>query len=247
LCPLPSIVTHPAPNQRPDAGFLQLVQEHLPQTLKRVSVFEDFRDDLAAPFQRVNAPTAAPRWCRIEATRVPDPQLGAAFAAKSLDLEQLSASYMVDAEHFMRACLPDWHWPRLESLALTSRLLCETGSRQTMEDLLYEAGVATLRMPKLRNLALWNGGVGNACAFIYHVDRYYADVTWRGTWNLDLSPRVVDVWERVASELHSLPLRVTKQQVGDVIKSHGDAIHHLALRCQVVLPASLWQIRREHR
>lgn len=92
---------------------------------------------------------------------------------------------------------------------------------------------------------LWNGTKGNACAFIYHTDRDGAYVTWRGTWDLELSPRVVKLLQRVAFESHSCTLRVGKQRVRDVIGPHGDATHHLGLPCRVVAPVPVWQIRRE--
>jgi hypothetical protein len=112
-----------------------------------------------------------------------DPHIAAAFASRSRDLEQLSVSYMVNAEDFLGACLPSWNWPRLESLALTSQLLKDGwGRREDIDALLYGAGTTALRMPRLRTLAIWDGREGNACAFIYHTDRYYAYVTWRGTW-----------------------------------------------------------------
>jgi hypothetical protein len=183
---------------------------------------------------------------RIQAVRVADPDIGAAFASRSQDLEQLSVSYMVNAEDFFGACLPSWTWPHLESLALTSQLLCyDWGRRVFIDNLLYKAGITALRMPKLRTLAIWNGREGNACAFIYHTDQTSAHITWRSTWEMHLSPRVVEVWERVALESRSCRLRVTKQQVQGVIGSHGDAIHRLSLPCPVVDPESLWQIRRE--
>jgi hypothetical protein len=187
-------------------------------------------------------------WMQVEAVRVVDPRIGAAFASKSRDLEQLSVSYIVNVEDFLEACEPSWTWPRLESLALTSQLLYHgRGRRAGIDALLYGAGMTALRMPRLRTLAIWDGREGNACAFIYNTDQNYAYVTWRGTWEMDLSPRVVDVWERVALESRSCPLRVTKEGVQGVIGSHGDAIHRLALPCPVVDPESLWQIRREGR
>lgn len=213
-----------------------------------MSVFEDFSGSLAAVLvEDQNQKFTSPR-SRVEAVRVVDPAIGAAFAARSLDLEQLSVSYMVEAEDFFAACRPSWTWPRLDSLALTSQLLCNVWKHGgSIEGLLYEAGTAALRMPRLRALAIWNGREGHACAFIYHTDRNYAYITWRGTWKMDLSPRVVEVWERVAWESRSCPLRVAEQHVQAVIGSHGDAIHHLALPCPVVAPESLWQIRREGR
>jgi hypothetical protein len=211
------------------------VQERLPKTLKRLSVFEDFNDSLVAAL------------C-TDASRIVDARIGAAFASRSLDLDQLSVSYMVNAEDFFQACTPTWTWQRLQSLALTSQLLRQMGSREETDALLYQAGITALRMPRLQTLVLWNGTKGDACAFIYQcTDRDGAHVTWRGTWDLELSPRVVEVWERVALESHSCALRVGEQRVEAVIGSHGDAIHHLRLPCRVVAPASLWQIRREGR
>jgi hypothetical protein len=183
---------------------------------------------------------------QVEAVRVVDPRIGAAFASRSRNLEQLSVSYIVNAGDFFGACLPTWTWPRLASLALTSQLLYHDRGRQVLiDDLLYTAGITALRMPNLRTMAIWNGGEGNACAFIYHTDQNYAHITWRSTWEMHLSPRVVEVWERVALESRSCPLRVTKQQVQGVIGSHGDAIHRLDLPCPVVDPESLRQIRKE--
>lgn len=183
---------------------------------------------------------------QVEATRIVDPRIGAAFAIRSLDLEQLSLSYMVNAEDFFHACVSTWTWQHLRSLALTSQLLRRAGSRHETDALLHQAGLTALRMPRLQTLVLWDGGKGNACAFIYHTVRDDACITWRGTWVLELSPRVVEVWERVAFENRSWALRVCKQHIGGVVvRSHGDAIHHLNLPCQVVAPASLWQIRRE--
>jgi hypothetical protein len=88
------------------ADFLQLVQKHLPQTLKRVSVFEDFSDNLAAALQVGNAQLPLSWHQQVDASRIVDFRIGAAFASRSLDLEQLSVSYMVNAEDFFRACLP---------------------------------------------------------------------------------------------------------------------------------------------
>jgi hypothetical protein len=226
------------------ADFVHLIRHHLPQTLKRVTVFEDFNDSLAAVLVSANIAQVWWLW-QVEASRVVDAKVGAAFASKSLGLEQLAVSYMVNAEDFFRACQPTWTWQRLQSLALTTQLLRPTGSRQEIDALLYEAGLAALRMPKLRTLVLWNGGRENACAFIFHVDGHRASVTWRGTWDMGLSRRVVEVWERVASERQLCVLRFSKEQVCDAIGSHGDAIHHLGLPVQVVTPISLWQIRRE--
>ena len=129
---------------------------------------------------------------QVDASRIVDSRIGAAFASRSLDLEQLSVSYMANAEDFLRACLSTWTWQRLQCLALTSQLIRHTRSRQEIDALLYKAGITALRMPRLHTLVLWNSSRGNACTFIYHTDRDYAYVTWRGTWDMELSTRVVE-------------------------------------------------------
>jgi hypothetical protein len=151
---------------------------------------------------------------------------------------------MINAEDFFHACLRTWNWQHLESLALTSQLLRQAGVYADICNLLCDAGSAALRMPKLRTMVLWNGKRDNACAFIYHTQRDHSEITWRGTWDLELSP-CVKVWQHVASKVHSRELRVHKQRIESPIGSHGDAIYHLKLPCQVVSPESLRQIRRE--
>ncbi|KAK0726416.1 hypothetical protein B0T21DRAFT_293514 [Apiosordaria backusii] len=238
-------------------GLIRSVSQRLPHTLKRVSVFEDFSDDIIAslggslPVSSWASPGLlslfGPGAGLVSPSRVVKPQLGAAFARRSLDLEQLSVSYMVNAEDFFRACTPTWTWQRLESLALTSQQLRDIGNRQQIDALLADAGVTALQMPKLHTLVLWNGQRGNACAFIYQAHSDHASITWRGTWDVDFDPAMVDVWRRVAFEGHSRhALQVRKRTVKNVIESHGDAICHLKLPCQVVTPTSLWQIRKEH-
>jgi len=192
----------------------------------------------------------------VHLSRTLDAKVGASFALRSLDLEYLSVSYMVDAMHFFQGCMADslgqhsdretWTWQHLQSLALTSPCLQRTGSRQEIDTLLSRAATVALRMPRLDTLVLWNGTRGNACAFIYTWDSTGgACITWRGTWELDLNPDVVQMWQPVASKVRPCALRVVKEGVNGVIRSHGDAIHHLGLPCQVASPASIWQIRQE--
>ncbi|KFY13394.1 hypothetical protein V492_03300 [Pseudogymnoascus sp. VKM F-4246] len=129
----------------------------LPQTLKRLLVFEDFNENLAAILNVTSS----------LGMLFTGPQLGDYFAPPSLNLEQLSISYMTSAEEFFRACSPTWKWQNLQSLALTSRFIIPTGLGQDINDLLCRAGALALQMPKLHTLALWNGGRGIAAAFIY--------------------------------------------------------------------------------
>lgn len=222
-----------------------LVKKALPATLKRLCVFEDFDENVAAAL--ATPPTSpSPGWFQeYERCRVVDRRMGATFAARSLSLEQLSASYLANAEDFFKACEQSWTWHRLETLALTSQLFKGAKHKQDVDRLLYDASVVSMQMPQLRTMVLWHGSRGQACAFIYRLDKDCAHITWRGSWDLELSSRVVEGWQLVASRLHSLPLWTKKQRIHDEIKSHGDAIHYLDLPCRVVEPASLWQIRSE--
>lgn len=131
-----------------------MIEAHLPKGLKRLSIFEDYNDDFITVLQG-----------SIEETyliRIAEPTVGAAFAYRSLDLEQLSVSFMVDAWQFFQARQPLWTWDQLQSLVLTSQLLTQTDDRGKVSDLLEDAGAAALHMPKLHTMALWNGGKGQA-------------------------------------------------------------------------------------
>lgn len=59
-------------------GLLRWVQDKLPKTLKRLLVFEDFNDDLAAALSN-------PQFrgiLQVNATRIADPRSSAAFALR---------------------------------------------------------------------------------------------------------------------------------------------------------------------
>lgn len=172
-----------------------------------------------------------------------------AFAFKSLELYHLAVSFMVDAEDMFRICQPTWIWPNLQTLSLTSQLLqSHDEKRGAIEALLCRAGDLVRQMPKMRTLVLWNGGKDHACAFIYRVDSNdHPSITWRGTWDLEMSPCIIESWQNVASTFPSCRLDVRKEHIEETIRSHGDAIDSLRLPLQVVEPASLWQMRREAR
>ncbi|KAK3325387.1 hypothetical protein B0H66DRAFT_529430 [Apodospora peruviana] len=68
-----------------DKHFSQLVQNHLPQTFKRVSIFEDFSESHARMIGQTGQ--LMPWQSQVEISRVVDPRIAAAFAARSIDLE----------------------------------------------------------------------------------------------------------------------------------------------------------------
>lgn len=157
-----------------------------------------------------------------------------------LCLERLSIAFQISAEGFFQACVATWSWQHLQVLALTSPLLRHAESSQELDTLLYEAWTVAERMPALRTLVLWYGITGNACAFTYRAGGRQPSITWRRTWEMDWSARVVEVWQRVACQRQpGTLLRVKKEQVLAVIHSQSDAIHHLDLPYCVVASANL--------
>lgn len=200
----------------------------LPRTLQRLIVFEDFNENLTGVM--IHAPALplppASSWMEVvPRDRLCDAVLGAAFASQSHGLEHLSVSYMIDARDFFAACQQSGNWQHLETLALTSRLLQDNDSDhvnryQDINHMLYNAAVTVRQMPELRTLVLWNGKRGNPCAFVYQATTSSASITWRATWDLKLSGRVVGARERPAYDL-SVPLRAGKQKIQEEMASHG--------------------------
>lgn len=215
------------------------MQRNFPDTLKRLIVFED-----AYKFKEVFPKQPAYiHWFNLDD---PSKELGAILACKSLNLQYLAISFLISAEEVFQRCRSTWTWLHLQSLALTSQLLQDNWEkREQIEALLRQARVLVQKMPKLHTFVLWNGGKAHACAFIYRIDSDRTSITWRGTWHLELSPLVVMSWQKTASKLRYPKLQIKQEYIQGVIGSHGDAIYHLKLPCQVIDPASLWQIRRE--
>lgn len=75
-----------------------------------------------------------------------------------------------------------------------------------------------------------------------------AVLTRRGTWEFTVRDPIVQAWEAVARR-HCCHKSIIVEEMldADVVKSHGDAIHHLKLLNPVIRPISLQQIRMEHR
>ncbi|KAL7915030.1 hypothetical protein GGI35DRAFT_167444 [Trichoderma velutinum] len=215
----------------------------LPDTLNSLKIFEDsYR--FYTRFPRRPTPVV---WHYLVD---PSESIDAVFASKSLKLQHLSISFMINAETFFRQCHSTWTWPRLQSLALTSKFLQNDAEhRHKISILLHRAGIIAQQMPMMHTFVLWNCGKPHACAFIYRAERGTASVTWRGTWDLKLTPSMVKSWQLVASKRHMYrsELQLKQDRIEAVLNCPGDAIYHLKLPCQVIEPASLWQMRREAR
>lgn len=174
---------------------------------------------------------------------------GYALVEASLRLGHLAASFVLDASHFFDAC-QKWNiWPRLESLALTSNVLKPQQQSVYISDLLETVALVAMKMPRLKSMELWNSRAGFAGVFQYQIlesDRTMK-ITWRGTWDLPLEPRVLKAWQAVASERVDCKLQVVTEilDANIVVISSGDAIHYLRLLNTVIHPVSLWQIQKE--
>ena len=202
--------------------------------LRRMVIFENFHG---------NNPAMA------LAVRPAEIDTGYALVEASLKLEHLAASFVADASHFFNAC-QKWNiWPRLESLALTWNVLKSQQQSVYINDLLETIALVAMKMPRLKSMELWNGSAGFAGVFQYQISEsdWTAKITWRGTWDLPLEPRVLKAWQAVVSERVDCKLQVVTEILDAtvVITSHGDAIRYLKLLNTVVHPVSLWQMQLE--
>ncbi|KAL2867734.1 uncharacterized protein BJX67DRAFT_380677 [Aspergillus lucknowensis] len=226
-----------------DQSFRSLFQSLASSQLRRLVLFENFNQQYPLGFMRSVS--------GCDPIRIPTSDVSRAVAKASLELEHVSASFIVDASDFFHTREPSWKWPRLTSLALTSRLLAPDESPIEIDNMLRAAAAAAMKMPNLETMEIWNGQEGLAMLFRYQVTGGGgpAMITWRGTWEFALRPPVVLAWEAVALEHRGHGSVIVKEllEVGAVVKSHGDAIHHLKLLNPVIRPISLRQIRMEHR
>lgn len=156
---------------------------------------------------------------------------------------------MADAGYFFEARQDLWTWDNLTSLALTTRVLTNDANISDINNLLQDAAIAALNMPKLNRMELWNGRRGVAMLFRYQraQDGQLAIITVRGTSELALGIAATQAWDLVAHR-HCHGKVVVKTSLIDpnMIRCHGDAIRQLGLTTKVARPISLRQIFREH-
>lgn len=226
----------------------------LPAGVRTVAIYEEFSEPLAAALRYTGS-----SWGQLHKDKalndpyaIGGPLLERALARRSLHLEHLAVSYLVDGAAFLHACRRrSFQWPRLRSLTLTVPCLALPGEAREASDLLQLAGLVAARMPRLERLVLWNARPEQqeAWAFTYakQAGRRLATLQWRGTCSLALERRVVQAWEKAASlgSAAGCQLVVKDSEImeGVTIQSRGDAIYHLRLPDGVIDPVSLWQSR----
>ncbi|KAF2654056.1 hypothetical protein K491DRAFT_779808 [Lophiostoma macrostomum CBS 122681] len=228
-----------------DMGLKQLFKTLTVNTLKKIVIFEDLNESLIA----VNS-TGICKALDAEPVRTACAKVSAAFAAASLSLEHISAAFMIDASLFWTARQSDWVWENLLSLSLTSRKLAPEALPASINEMLYAAAQTATKMPKLKIMELWNGGLGHASVFRYENAKAGtpARITWRSSWDLQLDPRVTQAWKTMAGKHRIWEFEVRNEPLGsgEFLRSHGDAIKALTLVNEVACPVSLSQIRREN-
>ncbi|KAJ6104342.1 hypothetical protein N7523_010662 [Penicillium sp. IBT 18751x] len=226
-----------------DQSFRSLFESLASSKLRRLILFENFAQQYALSF--------VGSFSGCSPIRIPTSAVSYSVAKASLKLEVLSASFIVDASYFFKACQPHWIWPNMTSLTLTSQLLTPDESLIEIENMLQKAAAVAMKMPNLKSMEIWNGREGLAMLFRYQLTGEWqpAVLTWRGTWQFTLRAPIVRAWEAVALKHCSHKCLIVEEMLdaGVVIKSHGDAIHHLEFSNLVIRPISLQQIRMEHR
>ncbi|KAI1212997.1 uncharacterized protein F4807DRAFT_308067 [Annulohypoxylon truncatum] len=219
-----------------DQGYCSLFDSLAPRKLRRLILFENFDEQYSSCF------------ARCDNMRVPDHLVGQAITKASLELEHLSASFIIDVEHFLCAVKSGWNWPHLTSLTLTSQLLSGQQLPIRINDMLEAAASTALKMPKLKTMEIWNGKVGSAALFRYQLKgNDCAVLTWKATWKFTLQPRLIKAWEAVAQANTNGTYFVVREFLDEkiTINSHADAINFLELS-EVLRPTSLQQILAAH-
>ncbi len=155
-----------------DQAYCSLFDSLAPRKLRKLILFENFDEQYSTCFADCSD------------VRAPALSVGQAVARASLELEHLSASFIVDVGHFLHAVEPGWNWPHLTSLTLTSQLLSAQEDLIEINDMLEAAAWTALEMPKLKTMEIWNGRVGSAALFRYHRSEGSgcAVLTWKATW-----------------------------------------------------------------
>lgn len=167
-----------------------------------------------------------------------------------MQLESLSASFIIGAGHIFAVRRIPWTWDRLSSLALTAQVLTNEADPLDIDDLIQQAGNAAYQMPRLQTMEIWNGRRGTANLFRYQraPAGQLALLTFRGTMRHTPGTSAINTWYGVAYRHQQRGVDVRVSSVDpDLIKCPGDAIYHLGLTVQVMRPTSLRQTLRENR
>lgn len=166
-----------------------------------------------------------------------------------MNLEELSASFMIDAEHFFEPFInisprqpgPVLQWPNLRWLTLTSGVISSHSDPDDIDKLLRGAGLAALQMPQLQAMELWNATTWHgAGAFRYLIVDKTPCISWTSTFDFKLGRDVKAVWRQVALQHTRQELYVFDEVALPDYKGGPEGfIHeHLTTRALVLHPVS---------
>lgn len=170
-----------------------------PTHLKRISLFEHF----GAFDRRDPADPDLPHDSRYRF-------LAQGLRRLSTDLEELSVSFMINADHFFEPFiklnarqqpqpkLP--YWPRLRWITLTasSGAISDHAFPDDVNGLLRGAGHAAKNMPQLQSMELYNATFRGAGVYRYLIVNNTGIISWTSTWEFKLGRDVKTVWRQVA-------------------------------------------------
>lgn len=183
-------------------------------------------------------------------TRIRFPFLAHGLRRLSTHLQELSASFAVDAKDFFQpwACLKPGvpnppalpRWEHLRWLTLTSRMVAEVAFPDEVNGLLRAAGLAARDMPALQAMELYNATRWDAGVFRFLVVENTGVVSWTSTWDFRMAAGVKRVWREVAMlRTRQEPLVFDEVKMADYMGGPEGFIHsELATRELVLHPAS---------
>jgi hypothetical protein len=193
----------------------------LPQSVRSITVFEDFNEQIMKSVRYDSWKHTDDEFYDLDTRRVYSKlswDLANEFVLRSLDLEHLSVSFMINSQHFFEACRAPYIWPRLRSLILTTQIMTK-GNHEEIMNAVVVAAVAAERMPQLETLAIWYCSGKKACATIFRRNQgpmaRWSTLTWRGTKELEFSELAVEKWQNVVGD-QTLLVKYEKVDGGDI-------------------------------
>lgn len=229
-------------NNWPILGMEPVLSQHLPASLKALSVFEE----------------SGTRNSRFDL--ITKDKLTEAVIMGTLHLKCLSLCFVINAEAFLdRICTGqpqqlNGGYKELTSLTLTSHSLkAEINEEWDMSlwlrgvrDLIYLAAMAAKRMPKLRLMEIWNSGDGTSSIFQYKkTDEDVFEISWKSTQNCNpFEDDVVQAWREAAVEHGQSEVTISPPMLlsGD-FEYYGSTIPYLESRNMVLHPVSAAQMK----
>ncbi|KAK8859998.1 hypothetical protein PGQ11_010732 [Apiospora arundinis] len=163
--------------------------------------------------------------------------LGPFYAEKSGHLDELSLSYITDAEDFFggipltavgKAFYAWMRWNNLKSLTLTAGELRED---RRYGNILKLAAKGMKAMPKLEFMAIWNSGKGHGAVIRYvrtPLNEEPPKLSIQSTWNLRLNSEALTLWEEAAESHGSrYPLEVAYRDLdAERFKCYASLVHY---------------------